>query len=88
MGKLTSSIPRSPLNSLLLHALDMDHYFVNTHAQPNGDHEVHKVGCYYMPSDRKYLGQFPTCAGAVLEARKHYAQVNGCKHCAKDCHTQ
>jgi hypothetical protein len=24
----------------------------------------------------------------VLEARKHYAQVNGCKHCAEECHTQ
>src|SRR5690606_8027177 len=87
-GKLTGTLPRGRLNSLLLRALDMDHYFVNTHAQPNGDHEVHKVGCYYMPSDRKYLGQFPTCAGAVLEARKHYAQVNGCKHCAEECHTQ
>lgn len=66
----------------------MDHYFVNNAAQPNGDHEVHKVGCYYMPGNRKYLGQFSTCAGAVFEARKHYGQVNGCKHCSGDCHTQ
>lgn len=65
----------------------MDHYFVNTLAQANGDHEVHKVGCYHMPGNRKYLGQFPTCAGAVVKARKYYAQVNGCKHCSGECCT-
>lgn len=66
----------------------MKYYFVNTIAQANGDHEVHRDDCLYMPGNKKYLGQFPTCAGAVQEARKHYAQVNGCKLCSKECHTQ
>lgn len=65
-------------------------YYVNTHAQRNGDHEVHTTGCAWMPasSNQKYLGEFETCYGAVREATKHYNQVNGCIHCAKECHTQ
>lgn len=66
----------------------MHYYFVNTIAQENGDHEVHKDSCIYIPNNKKYLGQFPACAGAVQEARKHYQQVNGCKFCSRECHTQ
>ncbi len=28
-------------------------YYVNNKAQLNGDHEVHKAGCTWMPSDKK-----------------------------------
>ena len=28
----------------------MARYYVNDRAQPNGDHEVHKDGCSFMPS--------------------------------------
>lgn len=65
----------------------MDHYYVNQNAQPNGDHEVHKSSCTYLPSSRTYLGQFSRCQEAVLEAKKYYRQSNGCYWCSRDCHT-
>jgi hypothetical protein len=68
----------------------MASYYVNGNAQANGDHEVHKSGCSYMPTDanRIYLGNFDNCHDAVREAKKHYGRVNGCFHCANACHTQ
>ena len=67
----------------------MSRYYVNKNAQANGDHEVHKSGCSYMPDseNRIYLGEFATCHGAVIEARKHYPQSNGCYFCSNECHT-
>ena len=67
----------------------MARYYVNKNAQPNGDHEVHREGCAWMPEEqnRIYLGQFDSCHGAVREARKHYSQVNGCFYCSNACHT-
>jgi hypothetical protein len=64
-------------------------YYVNTQAQANGDHEVHKSGCTWLPSvlNRTYLGEYDSCVGAVKEARKHYLQVNGCYYCSNACHT-
>ena len=58
----------------------MARYYVNKNAQTNGDHEVHKTGCSWLPSvnNRIYLGDFIYCSTAVNEARKHYTQVNGC----------
>lgn len=68
----------------------MPNYYVRTVAQPNGDHEVHKEGCAFMPlpENRKYLGNFPTCASAVTEAKKSYPKSNGCYYCSNMCHTQ
>ncbi len=67
----------------------MASYCVNKHAQSNGDHEVHAYSCRYLPEDhnRVYLGDFASCRQAVAEARKHYAQTNGCYFCAHECHT-
>ena len=67
----------------------MARYYVNKNQQSNGDHEVHREGCSWMPAEhnRIYLGQFATCRGAVSEARKHYHQVNGCYFCSNECHT-
>ena len=64
-------------------------YYVNKNAQTNGDHEVHLVGCFWLPDadNRIYLGLFYSCGPAVVEARKHYLQVNGCYHCSATCHT-
>lgn len=65
-------------------------YYVNKNAQSNGDHEVHKYGCRYLPhpSNRIYLGDFISCHSAVNEAKRYYSQVNGCYYCSRDCHTQ
>ncbi len=62
-------------------------YYVNNRAQSNGDHEVHSYGCIYFPSDKKYLGEFSSCAPAVTEAKKTYARSNSCKTCSNACHT-
>lgn len=68
----------------------MTKYYVNKNAQANGDHEVHKSGCSYMPDpeNRLYLGIFSTCRGAVAEAKRYYPQSNGCYYCSIVCHTQ
>lgn len=67
----------------------MKKYYVNNHTQPNGDHEVHQEDFIYLPVlNKTYLGQFTSCRSAVLEAKKYYRQVNGCKTCSRECHTQ
>ncbi|MGB3465586.1 MAG: hypothetical protein WBA74_09960 [Cyclobacteriaceae bacterium] len=68
----------------------MARYYVNKNAQSNGDHEVHQSGCTFLPqiANRIYLGAYLSCREAVIEAVKHYDQVNGCYYCSYDCHTQ
>jgi len=67
----------------------MARYYVNKNAQSNGDHEVHKTGCSWLPAveNRIYLGEFSSCGPAVREAKKYYTQVNGCYYCCPACHT-
>ncbi|MBI4932116.1 MAG: hypothetical protein HY841_15265 [Bacteroidetes bacterium] len=67
----------------------MSKYYVNTHAQANGDHEVHKEGCAWMPHEnhKRYLGDFLNCQDAVREAKKIFAQSNGCYYCSRECNT-
>lgn len=68
----------------------MANYYVNKNKQPNGDQEVHRDNCSFMPDpiNRIYLGVFDSCHEAVRAARKHYRQVNGCYYCSNACHTQ
>ena len=63
---------------------------MNKNAQINGDREVHKEGCFWMPSveNKKYLGDFYGCQAAVMEAKKYYYLADGCKHCSLECHTR
>jgi len=65
-------------------------YYVNKNAQSNGDHEVHEASCSYLPDpvNRLHLGSFTNCRDAVREAKRHYAQSNGCAFCSPACHTQ
>ncbi|MFZ6009273.1 MAG: hypothetical protein ACOYXT_02900 [Bacteroidota bacterium] len=65
----------------------MADYYVNNIAQTNGDHEVHKEGCQWMPSNKKYLGNFSNCTEAVRAAKKTYSKSNGCNTCSRECHT-
>ena len=67
----------------------MARYYVNKNAQTNGDHEVHKTGCSFMPlqENRIYLGDFVSCGPAVREAKRYYAKANGCFYCSNACHT-
>lgn len=65
----------------------MKKYYVNKRAQNSGDHEVHHVDCRYLPSieNRKYLGEFWSCQGAVTEAKKTYSTADGCQTCSPAC---
>lgn len=67
----------------------MARYYVNKNAQSNGDHEVHKSTCNWLPKveNRTYLGDFTSCRGAVNAAKKYYSKVNGCYFCSNECHT-
>ncbi len=64
-------------------------YYVNKNAQANGDHEVHKSDCSFMPSseNRVYLGDFSSCRPAVAAAKKIYPTADGCYYCSPACHT-
>ena len=68
----------------------MDRYYVNPNAQPTGEHEVHKKGCYWLSLILSpiYLGLHWTCQSAVSEARRYYPNVDGCIHCIPECHTR
>ncbi len=67
----------------------MKDYYVNKNPQSNGDHEVHHEDCNYLPSveNRRYLGLFSNCSGAVQESKKTYPRSNGCYFCSRECHT-
>ena len=60
----------------------MKKYYVNKNAQSNGDHEVHDQDCTYLPAvdNRKYLGDFLSCGGAVTEAKKLIVNQMAVKH--------
>ena len=70
----------------------MPYYCVNKNAQANGDHEVHNLtpgACTHLPAekDQESLGWHLDCHGAVKEAKKTYAQSNGCYYCCRECNT-
>jgi hypothetical protein len=68
----------------------MKKYYVNKHAQSNGDHEVHNQTCPYLPlsQNRQELGTYASCEGAVRRAKETYAKADGCAYCSPACHTR
>ena len=67
----------------------MARYYVNRQAQSNGDHEVHRSDCYWLPSpeNRVDLGEHTGCHSAVRTAKTIFPQSNGCRTCSTECHT-
>lgn len=67
----------------------MSKYYVNDRGQVNGDHEVHKDGCYWLSlvQSKSDLGYHIDCRSAVTKAKTIYRQSNGCKYCSENCHT-
>ena len=59
----------------------MSHYFVNNAALPDGNHEVHALGCVGMPVDKRYLGNFEDPFGAMMEARKDFWKASPSVKC-------
>jgi hypothetical protein len=66
----------------------MVRYYVNDRARSDGEHEVHRDGCSFLPAleNRTFLGDYETCVSAVKEARKHFEMASGCFYCAPACH--
>lgn len=66
----------------------MYRYCVNTNAQANGDHEVHKDICLSLPSlvNRKDLGYCGSDEEALRKARQYYQNADGCAHCCPRIH--
>lgn len=64
----------------------MASYYVNAKAEENGDHEVHAVGCQWMPaaSNRVYLGEYISGLQAVAAATLRYSRSKGCPACMPD----
>jgi len=69
--------------------LKLSKYYLNKNAQSNGDHEVHKFGCKYMPNEnnRISLGSFSHSYEAIKRAREYFLAVNGGYNCLPDCAT-
>jgi len=68
----------------------MVHYYVNNIAQSNGDHEVHKAGCFYLQFvvNKTDLGGHDNCRTAVAKAKAIHITADGCKTCSPDCHSR
>lgn len=66
----------------------MAKYRVNKNTQsPNNDHEVHKEGCIWWPTQNYIdLGEHSSCTTAVAAAKAIYSDANGCKTCSPQCH--
>ena len=66
----------------------MPRYCVSTHAQPNGDHEIHDVSlnreCVPAASKRVDLGWLPGCFEAMRNAKdRYYRRVSECSSCTE-----
>lgn len=67
----------------------MERYYVNRLAQANGDNEVHKEGCRWLPEPwhRIDLGYQWSDLDALREAQKYYPYTaDGCCHCCPSIH--
>lgn len=64
-------------------------FYINKNAQPTGEHEIHKFGCSYLPSDenRVFLGYFDSFEDANQAAIKAgFSNVDGCAFCCPEGH--
>ena len=67
-----------------------ERFFVATRAQDNGDYQVHRSGCRFLPTERRrqYIGSFDNGFHALKEARQLFVQSNGCASCSPEIHTK
>ena len=70
----------------------MDKYYINANAQDNGDHEVHRFDCVFIPKpmNRIDLGYFAHCIWAFETGKSMRPRwkINGCYFWSRDCHTE
>jgi hypothetical protein len=58
----------------------------NQTTNPGLHHEVHREDCRYLPTEKRFLGDYSNCRPAVEEAKRYYADADGCRTCCPDCH--
>ena len=68
----------------------MKNYYAHIPINSNGYHEIHTEECSHLPDveNRIYLGQFPNCKYAIVEAHKYFERVNGCSFCISLCYKE
>lgn len=68
----------------------LEHFYVNKNTDAQGNHEVHRENCDYLPrpENREYLGFFSNSYDAVRAARRKYLTADGCWHCCPESHTR
>lgn len=66
----------------------MEKYYVSKFSESNGDNEIHKADCLFLPSEdyRFFLGSFDKCSDAIIKAKDIFDKPNGCYFCTLDCH--
>jgi hypothetical protein len=67
----------------------MAEFYIETIAQPNGEHIVHNAACSLLPAKDsiRYLGSIASCASAIKKATESFKHVNGCPQCAPASHS-
>lgn len=66
------------------------YYYLNTNADSNGNNEVHKESCEWMPApkNRCFIGFFNNGIEAVNYAKSiGWSNADGCFFCANEAHT-
>ena len=70
----------------------MQHYYFNQNTDAQGNHQVHAVGCSFLPNieNQTYIGYEPDCHAAIRRAIANTNQTNfnGCYYCCKPCHKE
>lgn len=70
----------------------MSAYYVNNESTypSSGEHEVHKDGCFLMPHNRKYIGDYANENDAVKACQNvnPKLRIDGCKWCCPNAHTR
>ncbi len=63
-------------------------YYVDTNTDHQGDHEVHKEKCSWLPKpeNRIALGEHANAHEAVRKAKAYYPTADGCYHCSPEAH--
>ena len=77
-------------NNNQLKVPSMNFYHVSKESKNNGEHEIHKSTCSFLPVSEKriFLGFLSSCNEAIAEAKKHFEEVNPCYYCCFEYHSE
>ena len=64
-------------------------YYLNKRTQKNGDHEMHREDCKFLPypTNRIDLGKFGNEYEALEAAKKIYKKADGCSYCCQNANS-